>query len=225
MRLVATPGENAAPGRGLTERTANELFEAGVDVITSGNHIFDIREFVPMLDRDWPVLRPANYPTEVPGRGVFKHRDLTVISLMGRVFMPAPIDDPFRVADELLEEIAPGTCVVVDFHAEATSEKKVMGYHLAGRCSALLGTHTHVQTADETILSGTGYITDVGMTGVQNSSIGMNFEEVHFRFTTGLPKRYRPADQPGEVRAVALVLEGGKTKSIRRVRWGPDGKD
>ena len=105
---VIANGENAARGRGLTERTANELFEAGVDVITSGNHIFDIREFVPLLDRDWPVLRPANYPPEVPGRGVFRHENLTVISLMGRVFMPAPVDDPFRVADELLDEIPPG---------------------------------------------------------------------------------------------------------------------
>ncbi len=227
--FVIVNGENAAGGFGITRKHFWQLREAGADVVTLGNHGWDQAEALQLVEETPHLLRPLNYPPGTPGlgSGTFTARTgerITVAQIMGRILMEPLLDDPFRAIDVLLAEERDHS-VVVDFHAEATSEKKVMGYHLAGRCGALLGTHTHVQTADETILSGTGYITDVGMTGVQNSSIGMNFEEVHFRFTTGLPKRYRPADQPGEVRAVALVLEGGKTKSIRRVRWGPDGKD
>ena len=164
-RVVAN-GENAARGRGLTEKTADELFAAGVDVITSGNHIFDVRDFVPLLDRQWPVLRPANYPPEAPGRGVFALEDLTVINLMGRVFMPAVVDDPFRVADQLLAELEPGASVVVDFHAEASSEQQALSWYLDGRVAAVVGTHTHVPTADARLLpEGTAAVGDLGMVG------------------------------------------------------------
>lgn len=187
---VIANGENAARGRGLTEKTANELFNAGVDVITSGNHIFDIREFVPALDRDWPVLRPANYPPRAPGRGMLHHEGLTVINLMGRVFMPATVDDPFRVADELLDDIAPGSCVVIDFHAEASSEKQALAWYLDGRAAAVVGTHTHVPTADARILpEGTAMVGDLGMVGVRDSVIGDDVDSVISRFLTGMPTR------------------------------------
>ncbi len=127
---VVVNGENAAAGRGLTEQTAHELFRAGADVITSGNHIFDVREFVPALDYDWPVLRPANYPPGTPGRGVVTLEGLTVLNLMGRTFMPTPLDDPFRAADTMLAALAPDAIVVVDFHAEATSEKQAIAWYL-----------------------------------------------------------------------------------------------
>ena len=218
---VIANGENAARGRGLTERTANELFEAGVDVITSGNHIFDIREFVPMLDRDWPVLRPANYPREVPGRGVFQHENLTVISLMGRVFMPAPVDDPFRVADELLDEIPPGSSVVVDFHAEASSEKQALSWYLDGRVSAVVGTHTHVPTADARVLpGGTAAVGDLGMVGVLDSVIGDDVHSVIRRFVTSMPTRLPVAEgDTGVFNSVLIEIDpaSGLATGVERV--------
>ena len=129
------------------------------------------------------------------------------------------LDDPFRAADALLEMLPAGSAVIVDFHAEATSEKKAMGEFLAGRVAAVIGTHTHVQTADEFVKRGTAYLTDVGMTGVQDSAIGMGFSEVLSRFTTGLPRRYRPADAPGTVCAVSLTLSGGRATAIERIQW------
>ena len=193
-RVVAN-GENAARGRGLTERTANELFRAGVDVITSGNHIFDVREFVPLLDRDWPVLRPANYPPRAAGRGVCKSGDLTVISLMGRVFMTPAVDDPFAVADDILDGIEPGSCVVIDFHAEASSETQALSWHLDGRVSAVAGTHTHVPTADARLLpNGTAAVGDLGMVGVRDSVIGDDAESVVRRFRSGMPTRLPVAE-------------------------------
>ena len=218
---VVANGENAARGRGLTERTANELFEAGVDVITSGNHIFDVREFVPMLDRDWPVLRPANYPPRVPGRGVVRHEDLTVINLMGRVFMPATVDDPFRVADELLDEIPPGRCVVVDFHAEASSEQQALSWYLDGRVSAIVGTHTHVPTADARVLpGGTAAVGDLGMVGVLDSVIGDDVNSVIDRFLTGMPTRLPVADgEFGVFNSVLIEIDAasGLATGIERV--------
>ncbi|MCA9297802.1 MAG: YmdB family metallophosphoesterase, partial [Phycisphaerales bacterium] len=136
---VILNGENAAAGRGLTEKTARELLSAGVDVITSGNHIFDVREFVPALDRDWPVLRPANYPPSTPGRGLCNMGGFTVISLMGRTFMPVQVDDPFRAADALLDGVDEDAVVFVDFHAEATSEKQAIAWYLDGRVAAVVG--------------------------------------------------------------------------------------
>ena len=218
---VVANGENAARGRGLTERTANELFESGVDVITSGNHIFDVREFVPLLDRDWPVLRPANYPPQAPGRGVYQHPGLTVISLMGRVFMPATVDDPFRVIDELLEDIPPGSCIVVDFHAEASSEKQALSWYLDGRVSAIVGTHTHVPTADARLLpGGTASVGDLGMVGVHDSVIGDDVRSVIRRFVTGMPTRLPVAEgETGVFNSVLIEIdaENGLATGVERV--------
>jgi hypothetical protein len=190
LDLVVANGENAAAGRGLTERTAQDLFDAGVDVITSGNHIFDVREFVPALDRDWPVLRPANYPRGVPGRGITCTAGVTVLNLIGRTFMPSATDDPFRAADRLLAEAAPRLPVVVDFHAEATSEKQALAWYLDGRVAAVVGTHTHVPTADARLLPrGTATVADLGMVGARDSVIGDDADAVIERFLTGMPTR------------------------------------
>ena len=221
LDYVIVNGENAARGRGLTEKTAAELFDAGVDVITSGNHIFDIRDFVPALDRDWPVLRPANYPPGVPGRGVWKAGGLTVINLMGRVFMPAPVDDPFRVADQLLDEVEPGTSVVIDFHAEASSEKQALAWYLDGRAAAVVGTHTHVPTADARLLpNGTATVGDLGMVGVRDSVIGDDVESVIYRFVTGMPTRLPVAKgEDGIFNSVLIEIdhERGLATGIERV--------
>lgn len=221
--FIIANGENTAGGFGITRKHFNSLLEAGVDVVTLGNHSWDQQEVFALIEETPRLLRPLNYPPGTPGLGfaTFEARSgesVTVAQAMGRIFMDA-LDDPFRALDNVLEATPAGQAFVLDFHAEATSEKKVMGYHLAGRVSAVIGTHTHVQTADETLLKGTAYITDVGMTGVQNSSIGMRFEEVHRRFVHKLPARYKPADQPGTLCAVALTLEGGKATAIERVQW------
>ena len=219
-RVIAN-GENAARGRGLTERTANELFAAGVDVLTSGNHIFDVREFVPALNRDWPVLRPANYPPVVPGRGVCTIDGLTVINLMGRVFMPAVVDDPFRVVDQLLEDVEPGTSVVVDFHAEASSEQQALAWYLDGRVAAVVGTHTHVPTADARLLAdGTAAVGDLGMVGVRDSVIGDDIESVISRFLTGMPTRLPVASgEDGVFNSVLIEIDdaSGLATGIERV--------
>lgn len=221
--FIIVNGENAAGGFGLTRKHFEQLRAAGADVVTLGNHAFDQSEVGLLLEETPRLLRAANYPPGTPGLGwstyaVPSGGRLVVAQLMGRVFMD-PLDDPFRAAEHILEEAPAGVPIVVDFHAEATSEKKVMGFHLAGRVSAVIGTHTHVPTADEQVYKGTAYITDVGMTGVQNSSIGMAFEEVHERFVTKVPVRFRPAQGGATVNAVAIELEGERAVAIRRVRW------
>lgn len=225
--FVVVNGENAAGGFGITRSHFEQLRGAGADVVTLGNHGFDQVDAFELLEETPRLLRAANYPTGTPGVGwgVFDARDggrVAVMQLMGRVYMD-PLDDPFRAADEALEHIPAGVPVLVDFHAEATSEKKVMGYHLAGRVAAVLGTHTHVTTADETVFKGTAYITDVGMTGVQASSIGMAFEEVHQRFRDKLPRRFKPATGVATVSAVEIDVEGPRATAIRRVSWTPAG--
>ena len=219
-RVIAN-GENAAAGRGLTQKTARELFEAGVDVITSGNHIFDVRDFVPALDDDWPVLRPANYPKGVPGHGFYRLEGLTVLNLMGRTFMPISVDDPFQCADTFLQRTRPDEVVVVDFHAEATSEKQAMAWHLDGRVAAVVGTHTHVPTADARLLpGGTAAVTDLGMVGVRDSIIGDDVEAVLSRFLTAMPNRL-PVAAGAEVsfNSVLIDIDGGsgRATSIERV--------
>lgn len=218
---VIANGENAAGGFGITRKQAEQLWSDGVDVITLGNHAWDQAEVVDLLERSPRIVRAANYPSGTPGLG---HTvvdtpagRLAVGQVMGRVFMD-PLDDPFAAADRILEAL-PGIPLVLDVHAEATSEKKVLGYHLRGRASAVIGTHTHVQTADESVFDGTAYITDVGMSGVQESSIGMQFEEVHARFTTRRPHRFRPANGRAVLCAVAFDVEGGRARSIERIRW------
>ncbi len=192
---VVLNAENAAAGRGLTEKTAHQLFDAGVDVITSGNHIFNVKEFVPTLDGDLPILRPANYPPRAPGRGMISLDGLTVINLMGRVFMPTTVDDPFPAVDLLLDQAPADAIVVIDFHAEATSEQQAMGWYVNGRVAAVSGTHTHVPTADARVLpGGTALTTDLGMVGVLDSVIGYDIDSVLERFLTAMPTRLPVAD-------------------------------
>jgi metallophosphoesterase (TIGR00282 family) len=216
-------GENAAGGFGLTGKVAEELFSSGVDIITSGNHIWDKREMVPLLDSMDRVLRPHNYPPGVPGRGcgVYHLKDDTrvcVVNLQGRVFMRA-IDCPFRTADRLLEQV-PGVITVVDMHAEATSEKIAMGWYLDGRVTAVVGSHTHVQTADERVLpGGTAYITDAGMTGSFDSVIGIEKEAIINRFLTGIPNRFDQAKCDTRLAGVVISIDRKSRKAvgIRRI--------
>jgi metallophosphoesterase (TIGR00282 family) len=200
LDVVIANGENAAGGRGLSIKTAREMFEAGVDIISSGNHIWDNREIIEELDGEAPIVRPANYPPGSPGRGSVRRKGLTVLNLQGRTFM-ANIDCPFRAADALLEAQPHGP-IVVDMHAEATSEKKAMGWYLDGRVAAVLGSHTHVPTADARILpQGTAYVTDAGMSGARDSVLGFEAEASQRLFLSGLPTRL-----PVEEQARVLVL-------------------
>ncbi len=186
--IIIANAENAAGGFGLTSAIAREFIEAGVHVLTSGNHIWAQKDIIPELDSGMPVLRPLNYPPGVPGRGYIITEQAMVVNLMGRTFM-ADIDCPFRAMDRLLEETEDRPpVIIVDFHAEATSEKMAMGRYLDGRVSAVLGTHTHVGTIDAQILpQGTAYVTDIGMTGPADSIIGDDPESVLRRFLTGVP--------------------------------------
>lgn len=188
LDLVVANGENAAGGFGLTPDTARDLLGYGVDVITSGNHIWAQKEILPLLDGDLPILRPLNYPPGVPGRGFLVLGNALIINAIGRTFM-ANYDCPFRAIDNLLDQLSPGPpVIIVDFHAEATSEKMAMGRYLDGRVSAVLGTHTHVGTIDAQILpGGTAYVTDIGMTGPTDSIIGDDAEAVIQRFLTMMP--------------------------------------
>ena len=218
--LVIANAENTAGGFGLTLETAYELLENGVDVLTSGNHIWDQKEIVPHMDEGLPLVRPANYP-DAPGRGYIVHDGVMVMNLIGRVFM-APLDCPFRTAANILNEVAEDgpRVVLVDFHAEATSEKQAMGWYLDGRVSAVVGTHTHVGTVDTRVLpSGTAYVTDVGMTGPVDSVIGSDSSAVLDRFLTGLPNRLTVASGPVIMNSVLVEVdsESGKALSIDRM--------
>jgi 2',3'-cyclic-nucleotide 2'-phosphodiesterase len=218
-------GENAAGGFGLTAQTADEIFATGVDFITGGNHIFDKRDFAEYLESSNRVIRPANYPPAVPGRGAatFSVNGVTigVLNLMGRTFMP-PVDDPFRSADSCVAQLRERTKIVlVDVHAEATSEKVALGRYLDGRVSCVYGTHTHVQTADEQILpGGTAYISDLGLTGPTEGIIGMEAGAVLDRFLTGLSERFSvqkngPRQFCGAV--VAVDPNSGRANEIKRI--------
>jgi metallophosphoesterase (TIGR00282 family) len=229
--LAVANAENAAGGFGITPLVAEELFTMGLDVLTSGNHIWDKRETMDYLDRQPRLLRPANYPGNVPGSGVHIGRgrngvEAAVINLQGRTHM-LPIDDPFRKADEILASLDPAIKVrLVDFHAEITSEKQAFGRYLDGRVSAVLGTHTHVPTADTRILpNGTAYQTDVGMTGPYDSVIGVNTDIILRRFLTGLPVRMEAARGKVELHAVIVQVDEatGKATSVRRYTVAPDG--
>ncbi len=188
LDLVIANAENTAGGLGLTPTTAKELLNAGVDVLTSGNHIWAQKEIIPYLEGEMPILRPLNYPPSVPGRGYIVNSQTIVVNLIGRTFM-GDFDCPFRAMDKLLAEFKPKPpVIIVDFHAEATSEKMAMGRYLNGRVSAVLGTHTHVGTTDAQLLpQGTAYVTDIGMTGPINSIIGDDTESVLQRFLTAIP--------------------------------------
>jgi metallophosphoesterase (TIGR00282 family) len=228
--LVIANGENSAGGFGITGALAEDLFELGIDVITTGNHIWDKREIIDYFqsadgNQHSPsrrLLRPANYAPELPGWGVYEGIkngvSYAVINLQGRVFMAAN-DDPFRVADQLLKEIK-AKVVFVDFHAETTSEKLAMAWYLDGRVTALVGTHTHIPTADERVMpAGTAYITDVGMTGPYDSVIGVQKEMIIARFLNNMPARFEAAT--GDVRLCAVVVDcdetTGQSRKIERL--------
>ena len=228
--LVIANGENSAAGFGITPGLAEELFDLGIDVITTGNHVWDKREIVdyfqninaPGHSQSRRLLRPANYPADMPGSGLYPGRKgdvpYAVINLQGRVFMAAN-DDPFRVADQLLKQVT-AKIIFVDMHAEATSEKVSLGWYLDGRVTAVVGTHTHIPTADEHVLpQGTAYITDVGMTGPYDGVIGVQKELVIGRFLNGMPVRFEPAT--GDVRLCAVIIDcdesSGKARNIERL--------
>jgi metallophosphoesterase (TIGR00282 family) len=221
--VVIANGENAAGGVGITDEVGRELLTQ-VDVLTSGNHIWDKKEAIDYLKKEPRLLRPANYPPENPGKGthIFEAgsgQKLGVLNLQGRVFME-PIDCPFRIADKEVEELRALTpVIIVDFHAEATSEKQAMGWYLDGRVSAVIGTHTHVPTADERILpQGTAFITDVGMVGAYNSVIGIRRDQALKRFLTSRPQRFEPAKKGVFFSAVFVEVDNqtGKALSIQR---------
>jgi 2',3'-cyclic-nucleotide 2'-phosphodiesterase len=224
--LCIVNGENAAGGFGLTLEIAEELFGIGVDVITSGNHIWDRKEIFPQLDHSMKILRPVNYPPNNPGRGMLvasarNGMPVGVINLQGRVFM-REIDCPFRTVSTVLESLKKETnLIVIDFHAEASAEKVAMGWYLDGQVTALLGTHTHVQTADERILpGGSAYITDAGMTGSIDGVIGIKKELAIQRFLLQTPNRFQPADSNLVLMGVLLTVdpETGRSVKIERLQ-------
>jgi len=225
--LVLANGENAAAGFGITPKLVDELLALGIAVLTTGNHIWDKKDIFPYLAEhaDGPLLRPANYPPQVPGRGLYLGKtraglEYAVINLQGRVFM-ATTDCPFRAADTLLESVPESVKIrFVDMHAEATSEKLAMGWYLNGRVTAMVGTHTHVPTADEMVLpGGTAYITDLGMTGPYESVIGVDKDIVIRKFLSQIPERFEVAS--GDIRLCGVLVEAdaetGRAVSIERI--------
>jgi metallophosphoesterase (TIGR00282 family) len=219
--LVIANGENSAHGIGITVKTAQELLDAGVDVITSGNHIWAQREIVNHMDGNLPIIRPLNFPPGVAGRGYLIIDGVLVVNLIGRVFV-GPADCPFRAMDSLLSSLRPlPKVIVVDFHAEATSEKIALGRYLDGRVSAVLGTHTHVGTADGHIMpGGTAYVTDIGMVGPMDSIIGDDVDNVLESFLSGLPHRLSVGKGLAALDAMLLDIDEktGKAAGIRRIR-------
>jgi metallophosphoesterase (TIGR00282 family) len=221
--LIIANGENSAHGYGITEKVYKELIEMGIEVITMGNHIWDKKELVKNIDKLPEIVRPANYPPQVPGKGHLvlnlKGTKVGILNLVGRVFMQA-MDCPFQAAEKLIPNLKTNV-VIVDMHAEATSEKCAMGWFLDGKVSAVLGTHTHVMTADERILpQGTAFISDIGMVGARDSIIGMNKEQILKRFTTQMPEKFEPTEKgPGLFNAVFLKIDAvsGRAKEIKRI--------
>jgi metallophosphoesterase (TIGR00282 family) len=212
-------GENLAGGIGITQKVALEMFDCGVDAITTGNHVWKKKEIIPFLMSERKVLRPLNYPAGTPGFGdVILERNgkrICVANIEGRIFMN-PLLCPFRAMEEVLTRVTKHVPIVVDFHAEATSEKIAMGWYLDGKVAALVGTHTHVQTADERVLpNGTGYITDVGMTGPADSVIGMEKKTVLERFVTQLPQKFEVGERDVEVQGVVITIDNETMKCLR----------
>ena len=230
LDVAIVNAENAAHGFGLTEKICGELYEAGADILTTGNHVWDQREIIPYIDRDPRVLRPANFPPGTPGEGSYLHRlsdgrQLLVANLMGRLFMDV-LDDPFRALDAAIapHPLGRDVAIVVDFHGEATSEKTAFGHFADGRVSAVIGTHTHIPTADYQVLpGGTGYISDTGMCGNYDSVIGMQKEPSIRRFITRVPdKKPQVAEGEATLCGVLLITDDttGLTRRIEPVRVG-----
>ncbi len=223
--FVIANGENLANGRGVTRKTATEVFDVGVDVLTSGNHLWDKKEGVEFISQDSRILKPANYPVAAAGNNfiILKKNELNlcVICLIGQSFMGG-VNYPHQVLDNLLPELKKKTCnIFVDFHAESTAEKRAMGFMFDGKISALVGTHTHIQTADEEVLrDGTAYITDAGMTGPHDSVIGVKKNIILKKMTTGMPIRYEPSNEGNQINGVMITIDetSGKASSIRRIR-------
>ncbi len=231
--LVIANAENSAAGFGITKDIGDTLLEWGVDVMTSGNHIWDKKEAIEYIATEPRLLRPANYPPGVPGRGSYlahtgDGRSVGVINVMGRVFM-LNIDDPFQIVLREIETLKRRTNVIlVDFHAEATSEKVAMGWHLDGKVTAVFGTHTHVQTADERILpKGTAYLTDAGMTGPHDSIIGMMIEPSLARFVSAMPSRFEPASGNPRLNGVVVDVDDktGRATAVTRVSYSEQDLD
>lgn len=223
--LTITNGENSAAGYGITTKVYNELTEAGIDAITMGNHMWDKREVIKEIENLPNMIRPANYPKDTPGKDhiilEIKGVKVGIVNLVGRVFMQ-PLDCPFRVGEEIIEKIRKATpIIIVDIHAEATSEKTAMAWFLDGRVSAVIGTHTHVMTADERILpNGSAFISDLGMVGGRDSIIGMDTKSIINRFLTGMPHRFEPVKSgPGIFNAIVLKVDDktGKALEIKRI--------
>ncbi len=232
IHFVVANGENMAGGSGITPDAAKRLLACGLDVITTGDHVWKKKEAIPLLETEPHVLRPANYSPMGPGRGwtVTESRNgvpIGVINLLGRVFMH-PADCPFRMVDEVLKElVGKAKVIIVDMHAEATSEKIAMGWYLDGRVSAVVGTHTHVQTADESILpNGTAYITDLGMTGPYKSILGRDIDRVLKTIVTQIPTRFDVAEKDVRMSGVIITIESstGKALDIKRFLLREDGK-
>ncbi len=220
LDMVIANAENIAGGIGVTPSTAGELLDTGVDVLTSGNHIWAHKDILPYLDSEMPILRPLNYPPGVPGRGYLATKKVVVVNLIGRTFI-GNFDCPFRAMDKLLAELEPKPpVIIVDFHAEATSEKVAMGRYLDGRVSAVLGTHTHVGTIDARILpQGTAYVTDIGMTGPIDSIIGDDPEMVLQRFLTAIPHRLSAGKGKEMFNAILVNIDNksGRATAIERI--------
>ncbi|MCB1023008.1 MAG: TIGR00282 family metallophosphoesterase [Acidobacteria bacterium] len=224
--IAVMNAENVAGGFSITPELADELFKSGIDLMTSGNHIFDKSEVIPYIENNERLLRPANYPPGTPGKGLFVGEingfKFAALNLLGRVFMPPNVDDPFRIADEAVKSIPDDVKIrIVDMHCEATSEKYAMGWFMDGRVSLVVGTHTHVPTADERILDGgTAYITDIGMTGSYAGVIGMNKKDVLNRFTQFPSKRAAHAKTDVWICCIVVNVdeESGKAIDIKRLK-------
>jgi metallophosphoesterase (TIGR00282 family) len=223
--VVIANGENSAAGKGLTRTSLDELYSGGADIVTTGNHVWDKKDVLEFIDQEPFLIRPANYPDGTPGKGYclypFKAKTIGVMNLSGRSFMPA-LDCPFQKVDALLHEIQKQCDIIfLDFHAETTSEKMAMGWYLDGRVNGVVGTHTHIQTADERILpKGTAYITDLGMVGPWNSVLGVQTDKIIYKFTTGMPVRFEvEAEGPQVFSAVIVEIDdkSNQTLGIERI--------
>lgn len=223
--VVIANGENSAAGKGLTRTSLDELYSGGADIVTTGNHVWDKKDVLKFIDQEPFLIRPANYPDGTPGKGYclypFKAKTIGVMNLSGRSFMPA-LDCPFQKVDAILQEIRKQCDIIfLDFHAETTSEKMAMGWYLDGRVNGVVGTHTHIQTADERILPrGTAYITDLGMVGPWNSVLGVQTDKIIYKFTTGMPVRFEvEAEGPQVFSAVIVEIDdkSNQTLGIERI--------
>lgn len=224
-RFTIANGENAAGGNGITEEIAEELYGYGVDVLTMGNHVWDNKDVYNFIDIDNRIIRPANYPPDAPGRGFTiaqkTNTKIGIVNLSGRVFLPS-LDCPFRMIDQIIPALKNETpIIIIDFHAEATSEKNALGWYLDGRVTAVVGTHTHIQTADERILPrGTAYITDVGMTGPRDSILGVRTDQVLDKLISLRPLRFEVAGGPLQLNAVVITVDeiSGKAGEMLRIQ-------